>query len=161
MDLFERRALPDDVRHYISTLRAMVEECPLAMVGLDRDDIVRIWSRRAEQMFGWTEEEALGRPLPAARELLDAQLHLDSSQGAELAWPRKDGEPLHVTFSVAPLRDEEGNIQGKVVFIADITSRGESEQERLELVKSERSTRASESRAAVSGIARGCAGRDS
>ena len=67
MDMSERRDLPDDVRHYILTLRAMVEECPLAMVALDRDDRVRMWSRGAGQMFGWTEEEGSGSLSPSLR----------------------------------------------------------------------------------------------
>src|SRR6266481_5688406 len=111
MEMSERRDLPDDVRHYISTLRAMVEECPLAMVALDRDDRVRMWSRSAGQMFGWTAEEALGQPLSIAPGLLETQLPLGPGQAAELTWPRNDGEPLHVSFSVAPLRDDEGHIQ--------------------------------------------------
>src|SRR5258708_1485926 len=107
MDMSERSDLPDDVRHRIATLRAMVEECPFAMVALDPDDKVRMWSRGASQMFGWTEEEALGQALPIASALLEAQLHTGSSQGAELNWQGKDGEPLHVSFSVTPLHDAE------------------------------------------------------
>ena len=64
----------------------------------------------AKQMFGWTEEEAVGHPLPIAPGLLETQLHSSSGQGSELTWPRKHGEPLHVSFSAAPLRDDEGNL---------------------------------------------------
>ena len=110
----------------------MVEACPLAMLALDRDGIVRLWSRGAEQMFGWTEEEAVGRPLP-----------VDPEGGEnELTWPRKDGDALLVSFSTAPLRDDNGDIQGKVVIFADLTSRRELEQERLELMERERAAHA-------------------
>src|SRR5437016_1138542 len=135
MDPSERDCLPAGLRQYVSTLRTMVEACPLAIVALDKDDLVRMWSQGAERMFGCTEEEALGHPLPVAPELLEAQLPRGPSPRAELIWQRQDGEPLHVSFSVSPLHDDEGNIQGKVVFFADITSRRESEQERLELVE--------------------------
>src|SRR5437899_3915813 len=93
---------PADLRHSISTLRAMVEACPLAMLALDLDGVVRLWSRGAEQMFGWTEEEALGRPLPFAHRLLETQLLRDSGPDNELTWPRKNGDPLHVSFQAAP-----------------------------------------------------------
>jgi PAS domain-containing protein len=89
MDMSDRRDLPDDVSHSISTLRAMVEECPLAMVALDRDDRVQMWNQAAERMFGW-KEESLGRPLPVAQGLLEAQLHSGSGQAADLTWPCKD-----------------------------------------------------------------------
>jgi len=131
-----------DPPHSISTLRAVIDACPLAMVALDRDGVVWMWSRGAEQMFGWTEEEALGQALPIAPKLLEAQLHSSAAQGNELTWPRKRGEPLHVSLSAVPLRDDEGNVEGKVIIFADITSRRESEQERLELMESERSARA-------------------
>src|SRR5262245_43384700 len=66
--------LTRDLRHSISTLQAIVEACPLAMLVLDHAGIVRMWNRGAEQIFGWTEAEALGRPLPAAPELVADQL---------------------------------------------------------------------------------------
>ena len=124
------------------SLRAMLEACPLAIVALDLDGIVRMWSPGAEQMFGWTKEEAVGHPFPIAPGLLEAQLHSSSTPGNEITWPRKYGEPLHVSLSAVPLRDDDGNVEGKVIIFADITSRRESEQERLELMKSEKSARA-------------------
>jgi PAS domain S-box-containing protein len=120
------------------TLRAVLEACPLAIVTLDRDGIVRTWSRGAEHMFGWTDVEALCNPLRIGPEVLDAQLQPESVKGVELTCRRKDGELLHVSFSTATLVDEEGNIEGKVATFTDITARRESEQERLELVERER-----------------------
>lgn len=145
MDIPERndvgKTLPERDLTQVS-LRAMLEACPIAMLALDRNGIVRMWSPGAEQMFGWTLEEVVGQPLPAGFELLEAQLHPGSSQRNELAWPRKYGPPLHVSLSAVLLRDDDGNVAGKVIIFADITSRRESEQERLELMESERSARA-------------------
>src|SRR5215510_15212513 len=97
MDMPGHSDLPDDLRHYVSTLRALVEDCPLAMVALDRDDRVRVWNQAAARIFGW-KEEALGSPLPIAPGQLEAQLHLGSGQAADLTWPCKNGEPLHLSF---------------------------------------------------------------
>src|SRR6266550_1916184 len=92
-----------------SILRAIVEECPLAIAALDQDNRVWILSRAARRMFGWTGEE-LGRSLPIAPELLEAQLHLGSSHSADLTWPREGAEPLDVSFSVSPLCNDEGKV---------------------------------------------------
>jgi PAS domain S-box-containing protein len=138
----ERAPLAKDLRDSTSALRAMIEACPLAMVALDRDGLVRIWSRSAGQMFERTEKEALGRPLPMAPELLEDQLLSTREHGNELILPKKHGEPQHVSFSVTPLRGEQGNLEGKIVVFSDITSRRESEQERLELMQSEQAARA-------------------
>ena len=110
------------------------------MIALDRNGLVRLWSRGAEQIFGWSAQEALGQPLAVAAELLDCQLH-SGHEAPELVCPRKDGRMLHVSFSTAALLNEQGGIVGKVVIAADITARRESEQEWRELVESEREAR--------------------
>jgi PAS domain S-box-containing protein len=126
------------LRRSNSTLRAMVEASPLALVALDRDGIVRMLNRRAGEMFGWTEEEALGRPFPVVPWLLETELQPNSSHLAELSLPRPCGEPLQVSCSVAPIVDEQGKVQGRVVVVTDLTSLRESEQERVELMARER-----------------------
>ena len=145
MDISERnnfgKSLPRRDLTQVS-LRAMVEACPLAMLALDRDGIVRMWSPGAQQMFGWTKDEAVGTPSRFPAGLLEAQLHSSSTQESEVTWPRKEGEPLHVSLSAVPLRGDDGDLEGKVIIFADITSRRESEQERLQLMESERSARA-------------------
>ena len=70
-----------------ATFLTLVDLCPLAMLALDREGMVRLWSPGAERMFGWTEDETLGCPLPIAVDLTDLQLHL----GRELICKRKDG----------------------------------------------------------------------
>ncbi len=122
-------------------LKAIAEACPFAIVALDRNGIVWMWSRGAEEMFGRTESEAVGNPLPIPLEPLEAQMRTSSGKVIELTWPLRNGELLHVSSSVAPLRDEKGEIQGKVVIFADITSRRESEQARAELVEREQAAR--------------------
>ena len=37
------------------------EATPLAIIGLDRQARVTGWNRMAEQMFGWSPEEVIGR----------------------------------------------------------------------------------------------------
>jgi PAS domain S-box-containing protein len=130
-----------NLRQSIATLQAMVDLCPLAMLALDPDGLVRLWSRGAERMFGWTERETLGNPLPIAIDQMDSQLPLDPKHATELVCRRKDGRTLHVSFSAAPLCDEQGNLEGSIFIFADITSRRESEQKRLELMESERAAR--------------------
>src|SRR5213592_2591320 len=51
-------------------LKAIAEACTFAIAALDRNGIVRMWSRGAEEMFGRTESEAVGNPLPIPLEHL-------------------------------------------------------------------------------------------
>lgn len=87
----------------MALLEAIVEACPLAIVVLDRNGIVRMWSRGAEEMLGLTESEAVGNPLPIPLELLESQLQTSSRKAIELTWRRQDGELLHVSSSGALL----------------------------------------------------------
>lgn len=45
------------------SLRALLENVLDAVVIIGRDGKVRVWNRIAEETFGWTESEALGRSL--------------------------------------------------------------------------------------------------
>ncbi|AKF08626.1 PAS domain-containing protein [Sandaracinus amylolyticus] len=49
----------------LGTLDAVVRASPLAVMLLDLDGCVRMWNRSAERIFGWSEDEVLGRVLPA------------------------------------------------------------------------------------------------
>src|SRR5947209_10655090 len=44
--------------------RHRVEASPLAIIALDGEGRVKMWNRGAERIFGWTEDEVIGRPLP-------------------------------------------------------------------------------------------------
>src|SRR5688572_14436928 len=84
--------VPVDLGASLTLLNAIVEACPLAIVALDRNGIVRMWSRGAEEMFGSTESETVGNPLPISFELLEAQLPTTSRKAIELTWPLRNGE---------------------------------------------------------------------
>ena len=57
-----------------------------AIIAVDSDDQLQIWSRGAEQLLGWSEEEILCRPV---REALG--LHRSLEDQTEIRLPRKDG----------------------------------------------------------------------
>ena len=56
------------LRESTQTLNALIAASPLAIVIIDTEQRVQLWSPAAEQMFGWTEAEVLGKPLPIVPE---------------------------------------------------------------------------------------------
>jgi PAS domain-containing protein len=50
--------LHPDGRPYLAGL---IDHAGDAIVALDRDWFVTVWSKGAERMYGWTEEEVIGR----------------------------------------------------------------------------------------------------
>ena len=134
----------------VQRLHAIVESSPLAIIALDADGYVRMWNRGAERIFGWTEEEVIGRSnptIPADRHgeyeaLVKSRMQGEAQAGFETVRLRKDGTRVDVSIWTSPLRDGSGNITGIMTELADITERKRSEGERAELVVSERAARA-------------------
>ncbi len=124
-----------------AALIALITASPRAIFTLDLVGNVKIWNPAAERMFGWTEAEVIDSKSPI---FLDDQMEeyntLQQSilQGTtysrvELQRQKKDGTPINIIFSAAPLSDTENNINGLVAVIADITERKRLDEIRLAL----------------------------
>ena len=81
-------------------------------------------------MFGWQEQEALGKPIPtvaategpALRSALEHQLHQSASQAFEIRQIPRNGAVLDVRVHFAPLLGEDGNVRAMLLVLADITT---------------------------------------
>jgi|GEM_PF-638556 len=120
----------------VDALEMLIEASPLAVMGCDLYGSVTFWNQAAERMFGWKEEELIGRPVPllpggflpppaAVRSTEDAKNILE----AELSRQRKDGSHVDVSVWAAPLRDPQGELFSWIAYFADITDRKRAETE--------------------------------
>jgi PAS domain S-box-containing protein len=109
------------------TERALVDAAPVAIVAVDRRGLVSSWNTAAEQMFGYSAEEVIGRapPMipPAERipigELLAADV---SNSGRQVEYVHRIGSHVVGKLFSAPLRDTDGEPQGVLSVIEDITA---------------------------------------
>ena len=135
-DITKRKAAEEETRTLTDTLEALIRTSPLAIMALDNlGENVTLWNHAAESMFGWSEEEVLGRPAPFLTE--DRREHSDrlwaellergKLQGAELRRIRRDGTPIDLSLWAMVLRDERGDIVGTFGLLADITERKQME----------------------------------
>lgn len=144
-EIAERKRAEADLRQVNDTLRAVIQASPLAIVGLDLDGHVRSWNRAAEEMFGWSEQEVLDRPLPAVPEQereefekwLGAAARGDVLTGLERRRRRKDGSNIDVRIWTSPLRDAAGAITGEITIMADFTERKRLEEQLVQAQKME------------------------
>ena len=142
-EVAERKRAEEDLAEANRRLRALIDSSPLAILRLDLDGTVRAWNRAAERIFGWTEEEALGRPLrilPTPEETPDWLAR--AARGEELtAVParrsRKDGSLVEVRLWAAPLRNAAGEISGAIAIYADFTEQRRLEQQLAQAQKME------------------------
>jgi diguanylate cyclase (GGDEF)-like protein/PAS domain S-box-containing protein len=64
-DVTERRTIEEALRASEERFRAVIETASDAFVSVDTDGTIVEWNRKAEETFGWTQEEAIGLPLVA------------------------------------------------------------------------------------------------
>jgi two-component system cell cycle sensor histidine kinase/response regulator CckA len=122
-------------------LGTLIEASPLAIVTFDPQGVVTMWNPAAEKIFGWTEEEAVGRGLPFVP--ADKQAEFQALRGRalrgevftepELHRRRADGSPIVVSVSTSPLRRQDGEIYGIMSILMDVTARKANEEARARL----------------------------
>jgi PAS domain S-box-containing protein len=112
-------------------LAAIVESSDDAIIGKTLDGIIISWNRGAEQLFGYTAEEAIGKPLsilvPADHpdelpELIERLKRGEFIEHFETVRMRKDRSRVDVSLSISPIRNAEGKIIGASKIARDITS---------------------------------------
>ena len=138
MDVTERRRIDEQV-----LLQAtMLDQAQAAIVGTDPHGIVTHWNNHAVQLFGWTREEAIGRPIVeligGASEETDGHSRIkEIRQGVARKgeyWATcKDGTPVSVQTSASPVRDELGRVVGIVGISVDLTERKVLEERLIQL----------------------------
>ncbi|HET7785540.1 MAG TPA: ATP-binding protein [Myxococcales bacterium] len=125
------------LRQTLRTFESLIDACPLPIVSVDRRRRVQIWNRAAEEQFGWTHDEVMGKPSPlVARERGAPADEVDGVvedggiiRNREVSRPRKDGTLLDLALSAAPLRDAGGEVTGSIAILVDITERKRGELE--------------------------------
>ena len=109
-----------------------------AIIGKNLQGIITSWNRGAERLFGYTPEEAIGRPIllliPPDRHHEEDSILAKIASGEpiepyETIRRRKDGSPVHVSLSISPIKDASGHIIGASKIARDISQRKESEHQ--------------------------------
>jgi PAS domain S-box-containing protein/putative nucleotidyltransferase with HDIG domain len=135
-DVTARKMAEEALRATNEQLMAVVRTAPVSIVILDRDGLVQSWNPASELIFGWSEADVLGKPLPYVPEEKQAEHRLlrqrvldgESFTGMEASRQRKDGSSIHISIYTAPLRDAEGNVTGILGINVDSTERKNSEE---------------------------------
>lgn len=126
--------MADEVRQQLA---AIVTSSDDAILSFTVDGIVTSWNRGAENLYGYTPAEIIGRPLavlvPSDRagevernlELLRRGERIGSYQTDKI---HKSGLRLHVSLSISAIRNEEGELVGASAIARDITQQKRTEE---------------------------------
>jgi diguanylate cyclase (GGDEF)-like protein/PAS domain S-box-containing protein len=126
------------LRQSSQRFEALIEASPLAIILRDAEGRVQKWNAAAERLFGWSEQELLGKPAPldVAGEGAEGEryrervLRGESFSDLETVWMRKDGALVHVGVSAAPVRDAGGVPVSYLTIVTDLSERRRAEQRR-------------------------------
>jgi PAS domain S-box-containing protein len=130
------RAIPEEPRAYLA---AIVESSDDAIIGKTLDGTITFWNPTAQRLYGYTPEEAIGRPIsliiPHDRptEMMDILRRLRRGERIEHFETKrvtKDGRVIDLSISVSPIRDDTGKIIGAASIGRDIGDRVRQEEER-------------------------------
>lgn len=138
--VIERRNWQEDRQR----LAAIVESSYDGIISKDIDGTITSWNVGAERLYGYSQEEALGRraeelilPDTMAREESEITEAIKTGKRLEqfeTRRRRKDGEILSVSLTVSPLRSPGGQIIGSAFIARDITRRRRSQQQLQEAI---------------------------
>lgn len=121
--------------------RQIVQACNEAIIYSDRDGIIRLWNAGAEQMLGFSRDEAIGQSLDIFIPENQRARHWEGyfkvigtgvTRYAKelLAAPalRKDGTRISTEFSMTIVRDAAGEVAGTVAIMHDVSLRWQKEK---------------------------------
>ncbi len=121
-----------------TTLSAIVESSDDAIISKDLSGKITSWNKGAEMIFGFTEEETLGKSITMLipKERLKEEKHIiqNIKRGKkvdhfETIRKAKDGRLIPISITVSPVKDLRGNIVGASKVARDITARKQAEAE--------------------------------
>jgi PAS domain S-box-containing protein len=113
-------------------LAAIIESSEDAIISKTLDGTIQSWNASAERMFGYTPQEAVGKPItliiPPDRlsEEVDILARLrrgERIEHYETIRVSKEGRQINISLAISPIRDRAGNIVGASKIARDITDR--------------------------------------
>ncbi|GER86699.1 hypothetical protein KDW_08610 [Dictyobacter vulcani] len=124
-------------------LAAIVDSSDDAIISKTLDSIIMSWNHAAEEMFGYTAEEAIGQPItiivPPELQHEEPEIIQKLRMGIrirhyETVRVRKDKSRLDVSLSISPVKNSEGKIIGGAKIARDISEQKAAERQKDEFI---------------------------
>ncbi|MBL4675095.1 MAG: PAS domain S-box protein [Mucilaginibacter sp.] len=117
-------------------LAAIIQNSEDAIVSKTLDGTITTWNNGASELFGYTEDEIIGRPIttviPVERLDEEADIIGKISKGQKVDHfvtyrLHKSGEEIPVSLAISPIKDADGNIVGASKIARNITKQLEAD----------------------------------
>ena len=140
LDITSRKSAELDLQQTTGRLQLLIDRMPLACIVWGADHKVELWNPEAEKIFGFTDDEVVGKRSFGSFDFLianpDDEEGPEASQrfdkGALLAHnitenTTKDGRTIVCEWHNTPLLGTDGRIIGGISMVNDITERVDAE----------------------------------
>jgi PAS domain S-box-containing protein len=126
-----------DLRQRNNHASALVGSCGDALFSKSLEGMITSWNPAAERLYGYTADEAIGRPVsllvPPDRleepgRLIQRIRSGERIRNFDTVRIRKDGVAIEVSLTLDPITSLEGELSGVVVAVRDVTERHRFEQ---------------------------------
>ena len=113
-----------------------------AVLATDNNGIINFWNKAAEEIYGWTSEEAIGknvyeliRPQKTGGQDIDSKEHLANGNNwsGEIMVQRKGGNIFPIYVTEAPVFNDRKKISGVISVSTDITERKKTDRDLKDL----------------------------
>ncbi len=118
-------------------LGSIVDSSDDAIISKDLNGVITSWNNSAERLYGYTAAEAIGKSIMIVipqdrreeeREILARLQRGERVDHFETTRCRKDGALLHVSLTISPLSNTQGEIIGVSKIARDITPQKRAEE---------------------------------
>ncbi len=149
LDLTRQKKVEQDLAAEKERLRVTLRSIGEGVIATDREGRVVLMNQVAEALTGWTQEEALARPVAkvlclvheSTRKPCDNRVDKVIRRGKVLSLPAhtmllaRDGAERILAASAAPIIDQAGRVIGVVLVFQDITLKRQTEAELQKMEK--------------------------
>ena len=134
-DITERKQAEDEIRAREENLRTILKSIGDAVISTDVEGRVTWMNPVAERLCGWQEEDAQGKKLEEVFKIVNSYTREDADNPVKRVMRSgkivglvnhtvlisKEGQEYQIADSAAPIKDDNGKINGVVLVFRDVT----------------------------------------
>jgi PAS domain S-box-containing protein len=133
MHTLESTSVSEEARHFLASI---VESSKDSIISVSFDGIITSWNAAAEFLYGYSPDEAVGKPLSMLtlpenlREILGNIDRIKHSRQVEIFETEridKDGHHIFLEVTMSPVKNDSGDVIGVSTIARDITERRRTE----------------------------------
>src|SRR4051812_21942946 len=111
-----------------SLSQTLIQNLPDAVLVVDSEEKIIVWNPGAHNVFGYTEQEALGRKCSSLLPSENPQqqrppFRPEMTRHYQFCTRHRDGQALTVAVVQTPYHDSEGNLLGQIKVAKDVTAK--------------------------------------